>query len=560
MSIDINKLLDEADSLISIFMYDQAISIYRKILDYKPDCADALLMRGALLGEMGKLDQAVIDIEKSIQSDKTNGSAFLTLAYLYEKLGKNKEAIEASSNAIALDSTPEAIKLYVRLCKKLGNQLLEKSQLNEAENYFKLALEHKNDADILYRLSLVKRNKGHIESSIKLAQEAVSLSPNHIRAKAHIASSYELLGDYEKGNKLIEKLNQEHPEHPMVSIIYAQYTLRSKNQLKGISALKNMLNRTDIQTHDRVSAQMFLGKLYDSIKDYDTAFYYFKQANDSLDKNYNPLDYKNYISALINYFSQDKYASIPSSQNTSDELIFIVGMPRSGTSLIEQIISSHSDVFGAGELFHVDDIANLIQTEINSTQDYPVCLNNINTTDINRLADKLLSKIKSENPGSIKVSDKMPFNFHHIGLIHKLLPSAKIINCTRDARDTCISCYFQYFTGYHPYSSNLRSLGIHYCEYERLMNHWINELNIPILNISYESLVKDTRNEIAKTLDFLGLEWQEECIEFYRQKRKVATASYDQVNKKMYSSSIGRWRNYNEYITDLLNALKTSNQ
>jgi len=557
MNIDIEKLLDEADLLSCSYMYEPAIAKYNYILEHVSDCDEALLMRGMLKGELGQIKNAIIDIEKSIKLNDTNDFAFLALARIYQRKGNKEKAIELCRSSIALNNNNDAVKLLVQICKELGNNMLSNSQFDEAEGYFRTALDYsKNDATILYRLVLVLRGKGKIEKSIKLAERVIDINPNHVRAKTHIASSYELLGEIDKGTLLIENLIHNHPEHPLVNIVYAHYALRNKKQKEGISALTNMLRGNNIQEYDLITALMFLGKLYDSIGDFDSAFKYYKQANGILDKNYDTLSFSNHISTLINYFSKEKYYSIPESENTSDEIIFIVGMPRSGTSLIEQIISTHSSVFGAGELAYVNNLVNSIQSDMGLENAYPVYLDEVDTNIMNKLAARLISDIRTENTDSIKISDKLPHNFLHIALIHKLLPNAKIINCVRDARDTCLSCYFQYFAGYHPYANNLRSLGMYHLDYERLMNHWVNELNIPVLTVSYENIVSDTRSEVRKVIDFLGLPWEEECTEFYKHKRTVATASYNQVNQKIYSGSVRRWENYKGHITELLDVFE----
>ena len=231
-------------------------------------------------------------------------------------------------------------------------------------------------------------------------------------------------------------------------------------------------------------------------------------------------------------------------------------MPRSGTSLIEQIISTHTNVFGAGELTYINKLVDSLQVEIDIDNAYPVCLDEVDTNIMDKLAENLISNVREGRPDSMKITDKLPHNFLHIGLIHNLLPNSKIIYCARDSRDTCLSCFFQYFAGYHPYANNLRSLGMHYLDYERLMNHWTNELNIPILTVSYEDVVLDTRAEIKRIINFLGLQWEEECMSFYKNKRTVATASYNQVNKSIYSDSVERWKNYESHLEPLLTALE----
>jgi len=564
MTIDIENLLDEAYLLKSSSMYEPAIIKYSYILEIVADCDEALLMRGISLGKIGRVDEAITDIEKAILINDKDDVSFSMLAYLYVKKGDDSKAIRLCEQSLSLNSSnADAGRLIVNLCRKHGDLMLKDSLFDRAEGYYQRALKyHKNNASLLYQLVLVARSKGKIRESISLAEQVIEHNPDHVRAKAYIASSYELLGELDKGNQLIEDLIEEYPDHPLVIIVYAQYALRNKKREKGIEILLGSVNRQDIQKDDMVSIKMLLGSLYDSVKQYPLAFKYFKQANDLLYENYDTDTYKDYISGLIEYFSKDKYHAICSSDNLTEELIFIVGMPRSGTSLIEQVISSHSKVFGAGELTHVYHLVDTMQTDEFSDV-YPECLDQANVPVMNSLAEKLFNKISAESSNvgdGVKIIDKMPHNFHHIALLHKLFPNAKFINCVRDARDTCLSCYFQSFAGYHPYANDLNALAVHYRQYERLMRHWSDELQIPILTVSYKNIVSDMRNEVGIILEYLGLDWEERCMEYYKRKRTAATASYNQVNKKIYTSSIDRWKNYEPYIGSLLSALQNPDE
>jgi len=561
MTINKDELLDNAFFFKNMQMYQQAIDKCNSVLDQYTDCYEAFLLRGEINLELGRFDKSIIDIRKSININGNDTYAHFILAHAYKKNNDPVQALECYKLILDLDKrNAEAIKGYVNLCKNYGNSLLAASMFDKAEDYFNRALEYsENDPVILYRLVLVLWGKGKIQESIALAEKVIRISPEHVRAKAHIASAYELLGELEKGMLIIEALYRDHPEHPMVSIVYASYALRKKKQHNGISALQTIINNKATQEYDLITALMFLGKLYDSIEEYDSAFDYYSQANNILAsqaENYNPQVFSDYISTLISYFSKEKYASITDSTNTSDELIFIVGMPRSGTSLIEQILSTHSSVFGAGELNYINQLVDNICREVASVWVYPACLDGIDAGTMTRLADNLISNVRTENYHSLKITDKMPNNFIHLGLIHKLLPNAKIIHCTRDARDTCLSCYFQYFAGSHPYANNLHTLGAYYHDYQRLMEHWENELKIPVLTVRYEDIVADTRQQIKKMIEFAGLPWEEKCMEFYKHKRTVATSSYNQVNKKIYTNSISRWKNYASYIEALVSALK----
>ena len=559
MSKNHAALKDRAFSLLDYGDKSGAQSIFEQVCEQDSHDSEARMMLGVIQAEAGDINAAEKHLMLALELDPEYADSYFYLANIQQSRGQLTVALASVERAVELDPDfLDAQKLLVQLCKKQGDEMLEKSLFDKAEFYFMTALKHKdNDVSLLYKLALVARSKGKIKESVKFSERVINIDPNHIRAKAFIASSYELLGDVDKGNQIIEDLIVDYPNHPLVNIVYSQYALRNKKQGEGIAVLTKMIDRDNVQKQDLVSAIMLLGSLHDSIKEYDLAFKYYKQANDLQDENYNPSSYQDYISGLIKYFSKEKYLSIPSSVNSNDELIFIVGMPRSWTSLIEQIISSHSNVFGAGELTHVYHLVETIQ-ENEFANAYPECLDGADTDIMNNLANKLLAKIKAEDKEgtvSVKIIDKMPHNFHHIGFIHKLFPNAKFINCVRDARDTCLSCYFQSFAGYHPYACDLHALGVHYHEYERLMGYWENELEIPVLTVSYENVVLNTRKEVERILSYLELNWEEKCMEFYKRKRTASTASYNQVNKKIYSGSVGRWKNYEKHIEPLVSVL-----
>ena len=238
--------------------------------------------------------------------------------------------------------------------------------------------------------------------------------------------------------------------------------------------------------------------------------------------------------------------------NISNTPVFIVGVPRSGTSLVEQILSSHSDVFGAGELTWVGVVASSIQDNLKTDTHYPECIQELTKSNINGLAEQYLRYLHTLANNESRITDKMPNNFLHLGLIHILFPNARIIHCRRDPRDTCVSIYTEYFPDGLPYSYNLLKLGAFYKQYERIMDHWRTVIGAGlIIDIDYENLVKNQEEESRRLVKFIGLDWDDSCMDFYRKKRRVNTVSNLQVKKPMYSSSIGRWKHYEKYLQTL---------
>jgi len=223
--------------------------------------------------------------------------------------------------------------------------------------------------------------------------------------------------------------------------------------------------------------------------------------------------------------------------------VFIVGMPRSGTSLVEQIASSHPDVFGAGEL---RDIAN-ISKSLSWSQCQP--------GPIKDAARKQLDRLLALGGSALRAIDKMPSNVKHLGLIATLFPSARVILCRRDPRDTCLSCFFQHFGVGNLFSFDLREYGHLYVHTDRLAAHWLKVLPLPILQVQYEDLVADLEGQSRRLISFLGLPWNPACLDFHRAERIVQTFSAWQVRQPIYTRSVGRWRNYQRHLGPLFEAL-----
>jgi hypothetical protein len=242
----------------------------------------------------------------------------------------------------------------------------------------------------------------------------------------------------------------------------------------------------------------------------------------------------------------------------SSELpVFIVGMPRSGTSLVEQILASHPSVMGAGELRDIGRCAERLKTRLNSTEDYPACLVELDQETASELAEQYLERLKSICTDEIRVTDKMPGNFLRLGLVAMLLPGARVIHCRRHPLDVCLSCYFQDFIRRSglSYAFDLQNLGEYHTQYAKLMEHWRHVLPLRLLEVDYEQLVDEPEKMSRHLVEFCGLPWDPACLEYHKTQRNVWTASSWQVRQPIYTQSVGRWKHYETYLQPLKNAL-----
>jgi hypothetical protein len=255
-------------------------------------------------------------------------------------------------------------------------------------------------------------------------------------------------------------------------------------------------------------------------------------------------------------FSRDAMARYQRSSIGSELPVFIVGMPRSGSTLVEQILHAHPQAYGAGEL---SDLRAVLQRvpELTGAEDmYPACVPWLNSQQMTALGEAYIAALRAHSRTAVRIVDKNLNNYEMLGMIALMLPKARIIHATRHPLDCCVSCFTQRFMGaMHAYSYDLANLGRHYRLYHDLMAHWANTLDVQIFEVRYEDVVADVASHARTIVEFCGLEWDERCLRFHEAKREVITMSYDQVRRPIYDSSVGRWARFEQQLGPLIEAL-----
>jgi hypothetical protein len=311
--------------------------------------------------------------------------------------------------------------------------------------------------------------------------------------------------------------------------------------------------------NERVAAGFARAELLDRMDRFDEAFAGFAEANAlarrgliEAGRGYDAEGMRQRVDRLISQWTPDSLAALAEAGNESERPAFIVGMPRSGTSLVEQILASHSQVFGAGELSEIGRIAQQLPPLSSDAGQLAAW-----TAAARSLGSAHLAHLEALGGGASRVVDKLPDNLLHLGLIATLFPRARVIFCERDPRDICLSNYFQLFAGGNPWSYDLAECGHRFRQVARLADHWRHVLPIAWLQVSYEALVGDLEGESRRMLEFLGLEWESACLEFHRTERVVVTQSTWQVRQKLSTRSVGRWGHYERHLGSLVSALAT---
>ncbi|MDB5173760.1 MAG: uncharacterized protein JWN51_2533 [Phycisphaerales bacterium] len=462
--------------------------------------------------------------------------------------GEFKPAIERFQEAVRL-VPGEALFHYKLACAaaKGGEQRLAEPHFLEA---IRLNPGHASAHDWLAQWYL---NHGQPERALGYSETALRLAPDNPYFIISRASVLNAAGDARAAWELLEPLVGSARGGMWLAVNYAAIARKIGHELQAAALIERVLRESPVATGARPHLHYLAAGLLDAAGLYDEAFAQARVAKEVARLPFDPAFHSEIVSRRLEYFSKQNLQALPRATHGSRRPVFILGMPRSGTSLVEQILASHPDVFGGGELdLLLRAVRSVVAMNRAKGAVYPESLDFISVADADRLAAGYLDGIASLNADARYVTDKMPMNFQFLGLAEVLLPDCRVIHCVRDPRDTCLSCYLTGFATDHEFTGNLGHLAAFYRDYVRMMEHWKKVLTVPILEVRYEDVVADMPGQARRMLEFLDLPWDDRCLSFHENKRHVPTASRDQVRKPLYASSIGRWKHYERHIPELL--------
>jgi tetratricopeptide (TPR) repeat protein len=425
---------------------------------------------------------------------------------------------------------------------------------DQAIEHLRKALKIKPEPEFYCQLAGIYRRNGDLRAARDVLNKALRLSPDHPAPLKYKADLYMMTGEHERALDLITRAERKGVDSPLLAIAHAAVCIRMRRLEEGKAVIEKYLADPKLRPWVRRSALFRMGELCDKLGLYDEAFGYFKEGNDLFVGAWSPEVFEKSVDLLIERWTKEAVAALPRASSDSDLPFFIIGMPRSGSSLVEQIIDSHPDVHGGGEMPHLNTAIRQLDAPLIKGTNHVHDLSKLTQDAVDRVAEEYLGKLRllASTP---HVSDKNLFNFEHLGMISVLFPRARVIHSVRNALDTCLSCYFQEFGGTIAFSFNIDYLGAYYQQYRRLMEHWKQVLDIDVLDVVYEELVGDQENGTHRILDHLGLSWHEDCLRFYKSKRVTFTASNDQVRRPMYKTSIARHERYANHIAPFRKAL-----
>jgi tetratricopeptide (TPR) repeat protein len=530
---------------------EDAAACYQKAIAVSPDSAMSHNNLGVVLKDMGRPEEAISHYEQALAIMPDYAEANTNLGNALQRLGRPEEAVAYHEQALA--SMPD----YAEAHSNLGNALIELGRPEEAISHYKQALDIQPGFAIThYNLGTALDELSRPEEAAVCYEQALAINPDYAEAHHNLANALDELGRREDAVTHYEQAVAIKPDYAEAH----RNLTRIRPEQDRASAIERLLESPSLSETDAIHCHFALGNIYHNVKTFDKAFEHFDIGNTlkRKDISYNSENFTAYVDKLIDNYSEDYFQEIAASGSDSDLPVFILGMPRSGTSLVEQIVSSHPRVYGAGELASLGRFEKSIAEQFESSAPYPECMPLCYKSVAPIFARKYLGEIRNYARDAQRITDKMPDNFMRIGLIKTLFPRARIIHCQRNALDTCTSNFLNYFAKGNEYSFDLCELGHYYLDYERMMAHWDNLFSSDILTVRYEELVMNQERISRQMVEYLGLEWDDGCLEFHKNKRAVHNFSSMQVRQPIYARSIDRWKHYERQLGPLIEQLSTS--
>jgi len=567
--------------------YVAARDAFKKATRLDPEFTEAVENLAITQRELKHLAEAEALFERTTQLKPKDPEAWLNLAKIRMQLHKPAGVEEAIGAAIANTRNQPSAAFWL----DVGKIYIGLSRYQDAEKAIRAADQcSPNDAEVLFTLGSLLGELGRTAEAEQALQQALGAGCAETRVKLALARVHVTSGDAQRGRtQALELAEQAHGDAELLLAVAEVLSLlgdferqeavlsqvlelrpedtRALVQLAGLphsqvtaDQLRHMERRIDdpgVEVGVRSALGFVLGDHYRRAQKHDQAFRFYKKGNLLKGARWDREAYRRWVDDTCTIYTTEFFEQRRGWRNTSSLPLLIVGMPRSGTTLFEQILSSHSLIQAGGEFGTVEGLGSGAQVVAPPVGERAESILALDEASVCVLQQNYLAKVDAQRSGQQRfVTNKLPHNFQQLGLFALMFPEAPIFHVRRDPRDTLLSIYFQNFAGYHPYAYDLQDLAFQYCEQERLMDHWKAVLPNPVLTIQYEDLVGDLWAQILRSCAFLDIEPEEDMRQFHQRENEVKTASKWQVRQPLYASSVGRWKPYEQFLQPLFIALQ----
>lgn len=521
----------------------EAIPLYERALAEQPTDPEAANYYGVALFQMNDLNGAATALSSSLSMAPNYAEAAFNLGLVERR--RDDLAAAKSALAKAVKAAPEHVAAHYNL----GNVLMELGEAVAAVKEFRRTLTlDPGHTDARYQYANLLHDEGRNEEAIEEYTRVIAAKPNDAHAHNNMGRSYREMGQRDEAEACFRDAVKADPGYAIAYFNISQLR-KFTEQTDDVHRMRELFDTPSTSDADRIHLGFGLTKVFDDLNDADQASAYMIKGNELKRKtlSYDIALWEAWESWITDNFPEKTFAEASDAGDTNNQPILVLGMPRSGTTLVEQILSSHSQVFGAGELGILEGLA--------TASEYPDKPPDLSAKALKKLARGYASGLDVLAPGSPRIVDKGLGNYYFLGLIALALPNARIIHCRRDPMDTCLSCFKLLFRRGQEFTYDQAELGAYYRLYSRVMAHWNQVLPGRILEMTYEDVVADQEGESRRLLEFCGLEWEDACLQFHKTDRRVATASAEQVRRPIYKSSVKRWADYRRHLAPLEGAL-----
>ncbi len=540
-------------ALYDLGRFDEAIASYRQAVEIEPGYVEAQYNLGNALTAAGRLDEAIASYLDAIAIKPDHADSFNNLGNALRRAGRLDQASASYLRAIEIEPNHPVAH------RNLGMAQFDSNRLEEAISHYQRALViNPNYAEAYGDLGNTFRTLGRFDEALAHYRKALAIKPDYAEAHNNLGVAFKMLGRAEEARRAFETAIQLAPRRVLFYAGLAEMRRFAEGD-RHLAAMKQLARElATLGGEEQIQLHFALGKAFADLAQHDRSFRHLLAGNTlkrqqiHYDEAAVLAEFDRIRAVFTRGLVQDKRGL----GHPSSVPVFIIGMPRSGTTLVEQMLASHPKVFGAGELSDFHDAVVRFAAREAIPQPYPEMVSSMTGPKLFALGADYLAHVRRMAPSADRITDKMPGNFLAAGLVHLALPNARIIHIRRDPIDTCFSCFSTLFAADHPHAYDLGELGRYYRAYAALMEHWHDVLPAEVMvEVQYETLVTDFEREARRIVAHCGLDWDDACLAFYRTQRPVQTASMLQVRQPIYPSSVGRWRPYEDWLGPLLAAL-----
>lgn len=537
--------------LLELNARERALPHAREAVRLRPDLAEAYNALGNVLRALGRFDEARQSFREAVRLNPGLAVTYNNMAQALQEEGQLREALAWYQEALLRD--PRSALIWANMASAAEEQ----GNFPAAAEHYRVALDiDPRLPEAHHGLGFVRHQQGQLAEAAASYREVIRLRPAFAPGYCNLGSLLEELGDMTGAESSYRTALRYDPALPAAHAQLATL-LRGKLAEEDLAALRGVLANPRLTLHQRLALDFGLAHVLDGRGDYAAAADHLRRGNaqclalwERQGQGYDPDAHSAFVGKLCAVFSPAFFAGVRGFGLDTERPVFVVGLPRSGTTLTEQILASHSRVFGAGELNLVKSGFDSLPLVMGSPLAPADCIPRLDRPTVRGMARHHLDALARLDPSADRVVDKMPDNYLYLGLLATLFPKARIVHCRRDLRDVAVSCWMTNFR-HIRWAADPDHLAARFTDYVRVMEHWRRVLPVPVLEVDYRETVDDLEAVARRLIDWCGLGWEPSCLAFHRTARPVRTASVTQVRQPIYRRSVGRWKNYEPVLGSL---------